>query len=382
MGHIIYLTTSILPADFDPIAHQVSVNPAGQNFHAKMIRLLCKNDSVTVISLLSTALPMIEEKSFTHEGIAYRYIRGSKNRYLRALFTPNKIAQLIKKLGLPHDAMIVFDSLNVSLSKAAILARKKSFVKAAYAIITDAPENITGVNSTYINQIHNVVSKVDGCIALTEGLARHFGFDKKRSYICPVIPGERIKAEPKALARPYYYYGGALYEKDGALDLLKGHEYLRDQYDLVIAGHGPSSKEIEEAAKKDPTIHFLGQISPTEHIGYIQGASFLVNPRHYNKSIDELAVPSKVIEYLCYGKGPIVSVVATPLKELFPKQINWMSLDTTWVDYAKNLELSKLVQNKTNLFDALSDDVLGGAIHDFLSGRSTKVTKDFIHDFI
>ena len=58
----------------------------------------------------------------------------------------------------------------------------------------------------------------------------------------------------------------------------------------------------------------------------IKGAAIAINPRHYRKELDNCAVPSKVMEYLTYAKT-IISTLSSPIKAVFPTDINWYEGD-------------------------------------------------------
>ena len=56
----------------------------------------------------------------------------------------------------------------------------------------------------------------------------------------------------------------------------------------------------------------------------MQNANITWNPRTYRKSLDEVSVPSKVLEYLAYSPC-IVSSYSQSIDEEFHSNINWLS---------------------------------------------------------
>lgn len=320
---IAYFTSHVYGPDFGLVLPNApKPNPAGQNFHELLIRALAQFASVDVYSYVPWMLDL-EEKDFTAESnITYHYVKTSTNKIVRAFFGSMKLKRRASKN--PCD-IVFFDSLNRSAAKAAIAYASAKRVPSV-AVLTDHPSNVTGISESYANSIIATSSKATACYALTPGLAQTFGFSNKRQFIRPVLVEEK-EIKKHEHQHPYIYFAGALFEKDGLGDLIEAYEKTRPDYDLVIAGHGPYEKEIVEAASKDPRILFLGQIDKREHLGWLAGSALAINPRRYKASIDKFAVPSKVMEYLCYAPY-IASTLSTPLKDEFEADINWLDEGT------------------------------------------------------
>ena len=340
---IAYFTSHVYAPDFGKVFHNApKPNPAGQNFHELLIKALAKFASVDVYSYVPLMLDL-EEKDFeTPEGIRYHYVKTSSNRFARALLGPMKLKGRASKNVCD---VVFFDSLNRSAAKAAVAYASAKKVPSV-AVLTDHPINVTGLSKSYIDSLLSTAGKATACYALTPGLARAFGFGNKPQYIQPVIVEEK-KIEKHIHDHPYIYFGGALFEKDGLGDLIEAYGKTHPDYDLVIAGHGPYEKEIKEAANKNPRIIFQGQISKEEHLEWVAGSDLVINPRRYKASLDEFAVPSKVMEYLCYAPY-VASTLSTPLKEEFEDDINWLDQGTLAFFKSKVGEGKKLVGLKEN----------------------------------
>lgn len=347
--NLIYLTTHIYDRDFDGYYGKgiVMPNPAGQNYHGKLIRSLVQKDDVSVYSLPPAVFGITKTKKFpSPEGVSYTYLGTSQNRYLRALFAPKALSKLIVKEHKGRgNTIVLYDSLNLTLGKVAKAVAKKLNAK-RIAILTDGIHNITGVSPSYQNRIMRLVSSSNASIALTRGLVDTYRLTNKPSYVQPILVEEE-EITPKKLKRPYIYYGGALFEKDGTKDLLEAYLSTEPNLDLVISGHGQMELEVAKAAKEHKRITYLGQISKGEHYSYIAGASICINPRRYNKALDDNAVPSKVMEYLTYGKA-VASTLSTPIKDKYPKDITWIEGDLTDFFKAHLDEQGKLIRLKKN----------------------------------
>ncbi len=324
---VIYLTTHVQEDDFASCYSRVSrmPNPAGENFHGKLLRALALVEKVHAYCLVPTSLGKLGRNDFESDEIHYSYIYGPTNRYLRALTLPSKLSKRIAKEHQDKEKpFIIYDPLNAILS---LTAKKLSALLHAprIAILTDEIRNITGVSESYAKRIHDLTSNADASIALTHGLVDSYGLLEKPHYIQPAYVEEE-PVEPYKADHPYLYYGGALFVKDGTKDLIDAFNALHPDYDLIISGHGNYEEEVRREATANPRIKFLGQVDKKEHFALIKGAALCLNPRRYNATLDALAVPSKVMEYLTYG-NVIASTLTTPLRADFGEAINWIEGD-------------------------------------------------------
>ncbi len=316
---IAYFTSHVYEPDFvnAPLLGK-RPNPAGENFHEKVIKSLAKFAQVDVYSYVPLTLDLPEKDFIAPGDISYHYVKTSENKFARAFFGPGKLA---KRANKNRFDCVFFDSLNRA---AAIAAVNTAFrcVCPSIAILTDHPMNITGLSNSYCNSLLRQGGKASACFALTPQLVEAFGFLNKPHLVQPVLVGVE-EIEPYKHPNPYIYYGGALFVKDGLPDLINGVFSTNANYDLIIAGHGPYETEIAKVAERNPRVIFKGQVCKKEHLSLIAGSALAINPRRYEKSLDDYAVPSKVMEYLCYAPY-VASTISTPLKELFRAEINWI----------------------------------------------------------
>ena len=373
---ILYLTTSIAEKDFDYLVENAKVvpNPAGQNFHGKVIASLKTQGSLAVYSLVPNREGVLETaKRFGDK--PYRYFFAPSSKISRLLFFPSKMVNSIAKENAGEkDLVIVYDSLNITLAKVAKALAKK--LKAPrIAILTDDPDNITGVSATYRSACLKFSKDADGYFTLTKGLNEKFN-QKQRPFIIREGVVEKADVKPKVLEKPYLYYGGALFEKDGTKDLISAFIAAKPDYLLVISGHGAYEEKVKEAAKENPNIIYLGQISKQENYAYQKGAALLINPRRYNRELDKVSIPSKVLEYLVNGTC-VVSTLSTPLREEFPDDINWVEEDFPSF-FAKHIDKQgKLVGLKENKGQEKAEGRLGLkdlglSLYEFLGSISVK----------
>lgn len=104
-----------------------------------------------------------------------------------------------------------------------------------------------------------------------------------------------------------YMYAGILEPVTGVDMLLKAFSRVSNpSIRLKISGKGSFQKLVEEAAKQDDRITYLGCVPYEEYLCNLAKADVLVNPRNMNLPENENNFPSKIMEYLATGK-PIIS---------------------------------------------------------------------------
>jgi hypothetical protein len=316
--NIIYVTTAMKTKDFNDLVDSASnkPNPAGQNFHSKLIKALSMQDDVRVISLVpvATSLHFPDTEN-------WKYIYRRESKISRYLLSVNDVIEASDNLFVGQSALVLFDSLNLTASRAAAqIAKKRSFK--SVAILTDNPNNFANPSSNFASNVISEAKQASAALALSEGLLQVFAMDKKPNVIFPGLVEEPLSVKPP-FAFSYMYFGGALYEKYGVIDLLNAYVAAEPNMDLVVAGHGPEDWRFTHAASSDPRIHFLGQVTKERNYALEAGASLLLNPRPYDEKLDKESVPSKMFEYLVTNK-PILSVRETALQKEFPDDVNWL----------------------------------------------------------
>lgn len=101
-------------------------------------------------------------------------------------------------------------------------------------------------------------------------------------------------------------YCGALSKYGGVELLIAAFRQVRSSgAELWLCGHGGSG-EVEEACKSDRRISFFGKVDDERLRELSTRAAVFVNPRPPGLQASDDNFPSKVLEYMSYGK-PIVS---------------------------------------------------------------------------
>lgn len=333
---IFYLTTAIANASFDLLIKKgEKINPAGQNFHAKLIEGLRKISNIKVFSLPPTQSQIKNEGNYTY----FIY----KHKLEKKLFAIKQIKSSIKK-QIKKDDIILFDSLSLPLAKIASYFSKKGYKSIPF--LTDNPFNITGLKINCAKKIIHNVSLSSESISLTKELTKLFSLEKKPSLEILGIMDEFVPKESKE-KEPYIYFSGALFEKYGVEELLNAFIKTKPNYNLIIAGHGEMENTIASISKNNAKIKYLGQISKEDNYTYEHFASLVINPRPYPSIYDSYSVPSKLIEYLCLSKC-VCSTYVTPLDKYFKNEINLIdgSIESFFLSHLdKDLKFINLKEN-------------------------------------
>lgn len=283
------------------------LNPAGQNFYSRFYASLKQRLDVKAFS------PVHEEAQ--DEG--FTYIKTPSKMFNKAKIIAEIVTSYIQKEGI---SAVFFDSLNVTLAKASSIIRKKTNIK-TIGICTDDPRNISNTNFLYPSLCLGYGKKADAYYCLTQGLNDLFNVHHKPHLIRMGIL-ENMEGVKKIMHSPYIYFGGALYERYGILDLIHAYEKSSPDYDLLISGHGPLNETVRNIS--NPRIHFLGLLSKQEHLSYVKGASIVINPRRFDTHLDPYSVPSKVLENIALSKY-VVTTLSSPIKEKYPANLNWIA---------------------------------------------------------
>ena len=286
-------------------------NPAAQNFYFRLLKALQTSCDVRAITPLSFHVQEQEE-------IRLAFFKPSR---LHPWAGANALEKQAECLSWGGPDIILYDSLNLQCAKAALRIGKKRGIP-AIPILTDDPRNITGTGSAYRFLVKRLSRNRPAYLGLTDGLNDLFN-PKKRPFFRFLGIGEDYISYPRPVEGSYFYYGGALYEKDGAGSLLRAYRRSKTAIPFYFAGHGPMAKDIKEAAKTDDRIHFLGQLDRAQNAAFQQHALLVLNARHYRESLDLVSLPSKDLEYLA-NASRIALTPSKPLMEEFPEDALWL----------------------------------------------------------
>lgn len=159
---------------------------------------------------------------------------------------------------------------------------------------------------------HKYIPKLDGRIVINENMVSEYAPGKDYILIDGGINDEVIKRlfplNESATKTVTYILAGMLWDQNGTklvLDALKAHPEL--DVKVVFAGKGNDVPLIEEAAKTDARIQYVGMLNMDELFRVYESADVLLNLR-IEEEVD-MHFPSKLLECLTMGK----LVLSTPV---------------------------------------------------------------------
>ena len=169
-----------------------------------------------------------------------------------------------------------------------------------------------------MNGLHHLArtwrTKVHVYVALTE-----FAREK---YVAGGLPAEKIVVKPNFVypsPQPgvgqgqYALFVGRLSPEKGIATLLKAWQTAANALPLKIVGDGPLSGVVEDSARQNPAIEYLGRRSPDEVTQLMGWAEFLVFPTECYEGM-----PRTVIESFAVGTPVLASNLGSTAAMVVP----------------------------------------------------------------
>ena len=319
-------------AKYQNEAH-IKPNPSNQNFYSKLIKALSYKNTVSVVSHRPFAKGMFDEEVLqrkqTSDGqVKYYYTQLECTRSYKMFDEIDEIVAMGDKAAeefVTDRFIVLVDTLRVNLLKGAIKFARKYNAK-IIGVLTDNPANLSSIRRSYVKNVYRNASKLDGYLALSNGLLRAFKVGEKPNYIFEGLVDEEEPMKKQPIGN-YYFFGGALYERYGVKRLIHAFIDSNIQEKLVIAGSGPLREYIFQNTEKNNRILYLSQLPKEKIYGLEQNAIANINPRPFNKKLDDESVPSKLLEYLASGK-PTISTIHSKLFDIFKDEVFWIRDDS------------------------------------------------------
>ena len=356
---------------------EVKPNPSNQNFYSKLVFSLGEFNNVSVLSLRPLAKGSlknlaIDESVNLRNNIHYYYPRSSSSKCYKLFKEKKNILSIFDRIveNEKYDSfVIIVDTLRRQLLECAHLIAKKYKAK-LIGMVTDNPLNLTGVRKGYAKGMIKKAHALDAYLSLSESLNEIYNPNGKPHY---AFSG--LVEDPKTSFKPqvddYFFFGGALYDRYGVKTLIDSFHNSTNKHKLVIAGHGPLASYARRISRIDERIVFVDRLKKEEMYGYEKNAIANINPRPFDKTLDNESVPSKLLEYFASGK-PTVSTIHSKLYKEFENSATWLK-ETTLLDFFNSFDsmnyndlLSKAKDAHKKVFELYSLDVQGKAITDFI----------------
>ena len=285
-------------------------NPSNQNYHSRLMECLSTFLDIEAVSRTRYAKRLGEVPGWTF------------------LDASSPFPGRTPCLPVEENDLIFFDGLSQTLFKDALALTRKHKAR-AILVLTDNPENISGVAGPYLWAFRRNIARFaetgEIAITLNDRLAEIFGL--ARHVNVPFVLREQKTCSRKAHHNcPFLYYSGVLLPAYGFPNLRKGFALWSERHggnpplDLLFAGH---RQDILFRGPEEPHLRFLGELTEKENIEFMKEATLLINPRTPREKLDEESIPSKMFEYLAYG-GTILSGRHPFFLRNFPNDINFL----------------------------------------------------------
>lgn len=125
-----------------------------------------------------------------------------------------------------------------------------------------------------------------------------------------VADGAPIARSNEASVRPYILYAGGVNQAYGLVELIEGYLQSGIDYDLILCGRGDLEDYLAEVVQREPSIKYLGFVSP-ERVAELQShAACLALTRNPAEAYTRYSFPSKLLEYMTAG----IPILSTRLK--------------------------------------------------------------------
>jgi glycosyltransferase involved in cell wall biosynthesis len=334
MAKIILIGTVLPPFTFQQWLDVGEVmNPSHQMFFTRVIEGIANQQSIQVLCLppvkKTSSKRLISENIYRFKQIMYIQFPFFNHRWLRPISLSFYIHRYLKKtiLKSAEDVVLLIDGnsrLSGSIAKRYQHHRRVKTI----GIFTDSPKQISNLRPHQVKSWYRLHQHHHAYIGITSALLKEFNLNKKPQFELPCVV-DAIEGA-KQHDRPYIFFSGALYERYGVESMIHAYLQLKPRnMDLLIAGFGPVAQRIEQLSQQHRQIKFLGLLHPTLTRKYQAGAYINLNPRPLDVDLDQVAIPSKVLDYISSG-APTLTTRHPWIETQFGDRIDY--IDDTSVD--------------------------------------------------
>jgi glycosyltransferase involved in cell wall biosynthesis len=334
MAKIILIGTVLPPFTFQQWLDVGEVmNPSHQMFFTRVIEGIANQQSIQVLCLppvkKTSSKRLISENIYRFKQIMYIQFPFFNHRWLRPISLSFYIHRYLKKtiLKSAEDVVLLIDGnsrLSGSIAKRYQHHRRVKTI----GIFTDSPKQISNLRPHQVKSWYRLHQHHHAYIGITSALLKEFNLNKKPQFELPCVV-DAIEGA-KQHDRPYIFFSGALYERYGVESMIHAYLQLKPKnMDLLIAGFGPVAQRIEQLSQQHRQIKFLGLLHPTLTRKYQAGAYVNLNPRPLDVDLDQVAIPSKVLDYISSG-APTLTTRHPWIETQFGDRIDY--IDDTSVD--------------------------------------------------
>ena len=266
---------------------------------------------VDKVSILSNKL-----KENTNYDNIYTHVCDSGDLTYKVKPFARKIKQILDE---NDDSVILFWGYNPvvirELSK--LRSNRTKVVSMVYDTHIGTLSNKSALKRILIKGFYNFgmkqINKLDGVLLFKQSAIKYLNLNIKSCVILPFLKIDSCLPYTKTSNNNLtFLYSGTLCEYNGIEELLNAFTemHMQDIY-LKIYGDGPLEAKVKTIAEEHSNIYYGGRISNEQLSKEVINADVLINCRKVPSIVNDFAFPSKIVEYMSYGKV----VVSTNVSE-------------------------------------------------------------------
>ena len=270
----------------------------------------------------------------TKNGIEFSYVPFVNYPVLRNLFVLFSVFfKVLFCSAKKRETAVICDALNIVASMAALGASAIRGFKTV-GIVTDVPCYFSYAQKVSATQKLNlkVMQKFKSYLLLTEQMSEIVN-PKNRPYV--VLEGHSdigMKDVENSLENKYpkkvCFYAGSLMKIYGIENLVRGFVQADiPDTELHIYGDGDFRKELEQFAKENESVKYMGVAPNSEIVEAELKATLLVNPRPTHEEYTKYSFPSKNMEYMASGT-PVLTTKLPGMPEEYKKYVYLLEEET------------------------------------------------------
>ena len=363
--------------DQETVMSSKAISPAANNWQLGLITQLCKK-GLNVVTLGHNPEPIWPKGKIKMGDNRYK-INGEINCYITDYYNIPFIRKtslitkygtlfnnVISEYGLP-DLVMSYNPYDHNSVTAINI--QNNFQIPWVCIVADMP-----TKQSDITQHNRYLSSSDGNIFLSWEMYKKSKSLNKFHLDGGIVTNNLVHVEPEKSQKHKkgILYAGSLTRWGGINALLDAYELINDEnIELWICGPGKNEK-VENAAKSNKSIKYLGFVTKSELNQICNKASIFVNPRPANVIGNESNFPSKLFEYFQYLK-PIISTKTPGISPEYESILVTTENDTPKAIANKIVEVLDWDEDKTNQYsETLSTFINQNKTWDRQAGRLLK----------
>lgn len=288
--------------------------------------------------------------------VVIKYITQANNLY-KKLVTWRKSLKEKKCIVCVHHiyypSMYAAYKLKKRFGEAVTICLITGDMNGKYGLVSQYKHNLKQYLLKFVeHRIDKMAREFDCFVFATKDMAKAFGVENKPfvvvecAYLAPPYAGENDDVKEDD-SHKTLFYAGALREEYGIPHLLRAFFMIKDtNYRLWLAGDGNAVPMIQEYAKKDSRIEYLGFVTPQQVDMRQRLSTVLISPRVPGSyEYVKYSFPSKTMECLASGKPYIAHKLPCDPPE-YEKYIQYVKDESDEALMEKIIEICTLSEDK------------------------------------